>query len=432
MSTRNTVKHEGKSLTDSAIKAFKTPPVGEAYRKADGPNARGLGLLVMPTGGKLWRFRYQFEGKEKEISFGAYPDVPLALARERREAARKLVAAGTDPSAERKARKADRDVTFEVVAEELIDGMTNAPGTRKLFRARFVKWIYPVIGRRPIRALTTPDLLAPIKACEANGTKSTAHRVRSQVGRVLRFAEANGYVGYDISRSLKGALSPYKGGEFAACYDPRRLGVMLNTMACYQGQPITKVALELTPLLMLRSTELRGGRWEEIDFDADVSLPTGGTMKCAIWRIPKTRTKARSQPLQSDHLVPLPTQAVALLRRLQSFSGPEGLLFPQLFYHDRCMSGNTINACLQSLGIDTKTEQTNHGFRKTASTLLNELNLNSQAIELQLYHKIGGMKGKYDKALKLPERAAVLQRWADYLDSLRAAATSRAATTAKQ
>ena len=410
------------ALTDTHIKHLK--PKATQYRVKDG---QGLCLLVMETGAKLWRFRYRFEGRHKEISMGKYPDTPLVLARARVFEARQLVAKGVDPSVERQTQKEGLDVTLKSIAEEAIDSLTHTTENyRALIRARFTKWVYPKLGMRPLRNITSEDLYQILIAIEAQGASETAHRVRGDLGRVWGYAipRGRGHVILDVTKSLRGVLKPWKKKRYAATYDPRRLGEILNLMANYRGTPVVKIALELTPHLFLRSSELRLGCWEEVDFNALYMTPYGEWVRHPMWRIPKVRTKARSQPDKTDHLVPLSTQVVALLKRLQGISGEGRWMFPQKIDAYRPLSGNTINQCLRGAGVPAN-EQSNHGFRSTASTLLNELNLNPQAIEMQLYHSIGGIKGVYDQSLKLDERIKMMQRWSDYLEKLQMDAAGR-------
>lgn len=392
-------------LTDSAVKAAK--PAEKARKLFD---ERGLYLLVTPTGGKLWRFKYRFESREKLIGLGAYPDVSLKDARERRDAARAKVANGVDPSAERQAARLAIANTLRAVAEDWI-GKQAVMGeeTRERIRDRLERWVFPKIGSRPIASLEPADLLPVLRAIEAKGRLETAHRARSDVSRVMRYAVAHGLASRDITQDLRGALPPAKVESFAAITDPVKVGELLRAIDAYDGQPATEIALKLAPLVFVRPGELRTAEWRELDLEG------------AVWRIPAEKTKLRRL-----HLVPLSRQALALFEELQTHTGEGRLCFPTLRDPERPLSENTINAALRRMGYASD-EMTAHGFRSLASTLLNEMGVAPDLIELQLAHQDSSVRAIYNRSTRLPERVKMMQKWADYLDRLRANGKKKAA-----
>jgi len=368
---------------------------------------RGLFLLVSPTGGRLWRLRYRVRKREKLISLGIYPDVPLKRAREKRDEARKLLADDIDPSAERKAKRAALLETFEGVAKEWLELQSKslAPETISILGARLSSALYPYLGSRPVAAINAQELLAALRRIEARGKHETAHRVRALAGRVLRYAVATGRAQHDVTADLKDALAPVRSKNFASVLDPVRVGELMRAIDGYTGHPVTALALKLAPLVFVRPGELRAAEWTEFD------LPN------AEWRIPGVRMK-----MGEPHVVPLAHQALAILRELQPFARGGRYLFPSLRTRDRPMSNNTINAALRRLGYSSE-EQTGHGFRSMASTLLNEQGFPPDVIELQLAHsERNKVRAAYNKAQRLPERRKMMQAWADYLERLRTGA----------
>jgi integrase len=385
-------------LTDVAVRSAKPRP--KPYKLSD---ERGLYLLCTPTGGRLWRFKYRVGRIEKLLALGAYPDVPLKKARDRRDEARRLVADGIDPSAKKKADKKAEVDTVKGVAEEWLTKQTSAPGTRKRDRDRLANFIFPKLGKRPIRTVTPPELLAVLRPIEARGTIETALRTRAVCGRVWRYAVATGHADRDITADLKGALSTKAVTSHAAITDPKRIGELLRAIDGYVGQPATHAALRLAPLVFVRPGELRAAEWAEIDLDK------------AEWRIPFERMKMRQQ-----HLVPLATQAIAILDGIKEITGSGRYVFPSLRSDSRPLSDNTINAALRRLGY-SNTDMTGHGFRSMASTLLNEQGWHPDLIELQLAHaERNKNRAAYNRAERLVERRKMMQAWADYLDGLRA------------
>lgn len=389
-------------LNDMACKQAK--PKEKAYKLAD---SGGLYLEVAPSGGKWWRLKYRINGKEKRISLGVYPEVSLKEARDRRDDAKKQIAAGIDPSEHRKAHKATRQDraanSFEIVAREWFAKHSPnwvASHSSKILR-RFEADVFPWIGGRPIAEITAPELLTVLRRIENRGALETAHRALQNCGQVFRYAVATGRAERDPSGDLRGALPPPKAKHHASITDPKAIGELLRAVDGYQGSPITKYALRLAPLLFVRPGELRKAEWSKFNLD-------GGE-----WRIPATRMKMREQ-----HIVPLSTQAVIILQELQALTGGDQYVFPGARTNGRPMSENTVNAALRRLGYSSD-EMTGHGFRSMASTLLNEQGWNRDAIERQLAHaERDNVRAAYNYAEHLPERKRMMQAWADYLDGL--------------
>lgn len=366
-------------------------------------------MLVTPPGGRLWRFRYRMYGREKLISLGAYPDVTLKRAREKRDEARKLVADGIDPSVRRKSERGARAETFEAVAKEWLELQSKALSveTISILGTRLKSFLYPYIGNRPVVAITAQELLGALRRIEARGRHETAHRVRALAGRVLRYAVATDRAPHDVAADLRDALAPVKSRNFASLTDPARVGELLLAIDSYDGQPVTAMALRLAPLVFVRPGELRAAEWSEFD------------LANTEWRIPANRMKMGEQ-----HIVPLARQAVAIPRELAPLARRGRYVFPSLLTRDRPMSNNTINTALRRLGY-AGNEQTGHGFRSMASTLLNEQGFSPDVIELQLAHsERNKVRAAYNKAQRLPERRKMMQAWADYLDALRERARS--------
>ena len=394
-------------LTASDVAGAK--PEAQPYKKAD---ERGLFLLVQPNGGKWWRFKYRRPGtgKENALSLGVYPDVSLKQARERREQARKLLADGIDPAEQRQAaRLAQRQAaadSFEVIGREFIERRlgNKAEGHRSKVQRRLELYVFPYLGRRPVSAITAPEILAVLQRIESRGTLETAHRALQNIGQVIRYAIATARASFDPTPSLRGALQPVSKRHMAAPTDPAAVGAILRALEAFQGGPVVHAAVRLLPLVFCRPGELRAMRWEDVD------------LKAAEWRYTVSKTK-------TDHVVPLSTQAVAILRDLQPLTGhlAGGYVFPGGRSNLRPLSNAAINAALRRLGIDTKTELTGHGWRAAARTLLHErLGYDPHVIEHQLAHAVPDALGtSYNRTKFLKERRAMMQRWADYLDGLR-------------
>lgn len=392
-------------LTALAVRQAK--PRKKPYKLFD---ERGLFLLVNPNGSKLWRFKYHYCRKEKQLSFGPYPDVSLSQAREARNEANREKLSGIDPSAARKARKASTKsdtTTFEMVAREWLEDMslTWAESHYTKVMRRLEREIFPSFGHRPISEIGPRDLLGPLKKIVSRGNRETARRVKQICGQVFRYAVATGRAERDITPDLKGALPPPVQRHHPSITDPDEIGGLLRSIDGYSGSPITKLALQLAPLVFVRPGELRRAEWAEISFER------------TEWRIKAERTKMRT-----EHIVPLSTQALRILRELHALSGNSRYLFPSIRTFDRSMSENTLNAALRRLGYSSN-EMTAHGFRSMASTLLNESEWNRDAIERQLAHmERDSIRAAYNYAEHLNIRREMMQAWADYLDTLRVGA----------
>jgi len=386
----------------SDVKVKNAKPRDKAYKLTD---ERGMHLLVTATGGKLWRLFYRFDGKQKTLALGAYPEVSLARAREKREEARRLLADGIDPAAKRKAEKVAKADTFKAVAEEFLVQRKGAVTAAHLGRMRGrLERMYPAIGDRPVGAVAAAELVGPLQAIQAAGLGETAARVRADVGQVLRYAIATGRATHDPTTALRGALASTKRQHHAAIIEPKAFGALLRAIDGYEGEPVTRAALRLLPLVFTRPGELRNAEWAEFDLDG------------ATWAIPPGRMK-----MKLPHIVPLSTQAVAILRELHPLTGRRTLVFPSLRSRDRPISENTINGALRRLGY-AKDAMTGHGFRASARTMLDEiLGARVDLLEHQLAHAVKDPLGRaYNRTKHLPERREMMQRWADYCDGLKA------------
>jgi len=391
-------------LSDITIRNTKPGP-----KPAKLFDERGLFLLVTPSGGKWWRLKYRFEGKEKLLSLGTYPDVGLKDARERRDSARKQLADGIDPSHSRKAQKSLRleqvANSFEAVSREWYEKYSSswveAHGSRII--RRLERDIFPHVGSRPIGDITPPELLQVIRRIEDRGALETAHRALSNCGQVFRYAIATGRAARDPAADLRGALPPVRGEHFAAVTEPTQVAPILRAIDAYRGSLIVSCALRLAPLVFVRPGELRGAEWSEIDLDA------------AEWRIRAARMK-----MGIDHVVPLAKQAIAILREIHPLTGAGRYVFPSARTSTRPMSDNAILAAMRRMDIP-KEEMSGHGFRAVARTLLDEvLGERVDLIEHQLAHQVKDVNGRaYNRTAHLPARRDMMQRWADYLDTLR-------------
>ena len=394
-------------------KQIETAKSGEKARRLY--DTRGLYLELSPRGGKWWRFKYTFSGKEKRVSLGTFPDTSLAAARDKREDLRKLVSSGIDPGAQRRALREAAETddvnSFEVIAREWHTQRLAiwSPDHAERVLNRLVKEIFPYIGERPITQLKAPELLVVFRRIIDRGLTETAHRSRADCSQVFRFSVASGRCMEDPTQHLRGALPPVKSKHFAAITDPKKIGALLRAIQSYQGDLTTIAGLRLLPLVIVRPGELRHAYWSEFDLDE------------GMWRIPAGRMKMRR-----EHLVPLSRQAVTILRELEPLTRRRGaalekvdhLVFPSLRSRDRPISENTFNGALRRLGF-SRDEMTSHGFRAMASTLLHEQGWNSDAIERQLAHAPSDpVKAAYHRGAHLSERRKMLQTWADYLDNL--------------
>jgi integrase len=391
-------------LTDVTIRAAK--PREKPYKLFD---ERGLFLLVKPNGARLWRFKYTVGGREKLISLGDYRDVPLKRARDKRDEARRLLADGIDPSTQRQEQRAAAADSLTALAEEFFARQAKKLSASTIDRdlQRLRTYVLPSLGRRPVRSITAPELLAVLRRIEARGTYETAHRTCSAVGRVMRYAIATGRAERDITGDLRGALTPATETHHAAITEPKRIAELLRAIDGYVGQPSTAYALKLAPLVFVRPGELRGAEWTEFDLEA---------------KEPEWRIRAERMKMGEEHVVPLSRQAVELLRELRALTGDVRYLFPGLRTPSRPISNNTLNAALRRIGF-AQTEHTAHGFRSMASTRLNEMGFPPDVIELQLAHaERDEVRRAYNRATRMPERRKMMQRWADYLDGLKTGA----------
>lgn len=400
------------TLTDTLIR--HTKPADKPLRLYD---ERGLYLEVSPKGGKWWRLKYSFAGKQRLLSLGTYPDTGLKAVREKRDQARRMLAQGIDPSAARKAKQASRTEIvangFEAVAREWhatvhLAQVSGGHAARTLIRLE--QDVFPWLGGLPVGEIKAPMLLQTMRRIEARGAIETAHRALQACGQVFRYAIATGRAERDPTPDLRGALKPVLVKHMAAITDPKRVGDLLRAIEAYKGMPITRAALQLAPLVFVRPGELRKAEWSEFDLDAKQ------------WRIPAARMKRTKQEKLSgsDHVVPLSRQAMAVLRELHPLSGHGRYLFPSPRTGERPMSDNGVLAALRRMGFP-KDEMTGHGFRAMARTLLAErLNVDEAVIEAQLAHAVRDSLGRaYNRTEFVEQRRRMLQTWADYLDKLR-------------
>lgn len=391
-------------LTDKQIQNAKARAT--LYRLLDG---EGLYLEVSSAGGRLWRFRYRFAGKEKMLALGKYPQVRGPAARKLAGEARQVLSESRDPGAEKQAAKERAriasDIGFEAIATQWHAKLKLADSTRAKHVAFFANDVFPWIGKRPIADIAAPDLLAVIRRIEGRGATDIARRVHNLCGRVFRYAVGHGLCERDPSRDieLRDILPPADVQHHASVTEPSAVGGLLRAMDGFSGAFVTRCALQLAALVFVRPGELRHAEWKEFDFDK------------AEWRIPGNKMKMGEQ-----HIVPLSSQALAILREIKPLTGQGRFVFPGERTNARPMSENTINAALRRLGY-TKDEMTGHGFRSMASTLLHELGHPHAVIERQLAHgERNKVSASYNFAEYLPERRVIMQQWADYLDGLRA------------
>ncbi|MBC2666578.1 tyrosine-type recombinase/integrase [Novosphingobium flavum] len=401
------------ALTNTAIRNAK--PKAKPYKLTD---EKGLFLLVQPSGGMLWRFKFRVDGRdeqgnpkkvEKKLGLGTYPDVSLKDARDLRDDARALLAKGIDP-AEKKRRdihtaKVSAANSFAAVARSYIDkcrreGRAEATITKQEW---LLKLVDRAIGQRPIAEIEPFEMLEAVRKYEATGRTEAAHRAVQFSSQVFRFAIANQLAASDPTRDLRGALTSHKAKHHAAILEPKQAGELLRAIDGYDGHPVTRYALQLAALVFVRPGELRYAEWSEIDAEAKV------------WRIPAEKMKARA-----EHVVPLSRQALDVLAQVRGLTGDGRYVFPSIRTHLRPMSENTINAALRRLGYASD-EMTGHGFRAMASTLLNESGKWSpDAIERALAHKDkDAVRAAYHRGAHWQERVDMAQWWGDYLDRLR-------------
>jgi integrase len=385
----------------SDIKVQKAKPQNKPYKLKDG---EGLFLLIHPNGGKYWRFRYMYAGKEKMLALGTYPEISLLEARDKRLAARKLVAAGSDPGLQKKQEKRraiyNAENTFQAVAKEWFD--TNKPKwtpehAERLWR-RLELHIMPEIGDRPIIDLKALDLLDALRKVEKRGTTETSHRLLQTCGVIFRYAVVTGRIKYNPTHDLKGALAPHK-PENHPTIQAKEIPDFLKQLILVETTRINKLAIRILMLTFVRQSELRQAKWDDID------------LRAKEWRLPAHTTK-----MKDLHIVPLAKQTIKLLEELKKLTGEGELLFPsQQRRRHAMMSENTINHVLKKMGY--KDKLVGHGFRALASTTLNEHGFRADIIERQLAHaERNKVRAAYNRAEYLPDRIKMMQWWADYLD----------------
>lgn len=407
------------ALTDIKVRTAK--PTDKQYKLTDG---NGMHLLVHPNGSKYWRLQYRFSGKQKMLALGVYPDVSLADARARRDEARKLLANSIDPGDKKKNDKVEQEEarTFEQLAIEW--HATNKKWSEEHSR-RVLKSLednlFPAIGKRNIIDLKTRDLLAPIKAVELSGRLEVASRLQQRTTAIMRYAVQSGLLDYNPAQEMAGAVAS-SNRQHRPALELRRTPELLQRIDSYTGRPLTRLAVELTLLVFIRSSELRFARWSEIDFET------------SMWTIPAEREaiegikhSQRGSKMRTPHLVPLSRQALAILKQVHKLSGDRDFVFIGDHDHRKPMSENTVNKALRVMGYDTKVEVCGHGFRTMACSSLIESGLWSRdAVERQMSHmERNSVRAAYiHKAEHLDERRLMLQWWADFLDANRERAVS--------
>lgn len=401
-----------------ALQVKEAKPREKPYKLADG---KGLYLLVKPNGGKYWRLKYRFGGKEKVLALGVYPDSTLTKARADCEDARRVLASDIDPGLQRRINKLTRHQaaanTFEAVAKEWFSqkmgnkSFSHSDRTRRLLEND----LYPYLGHRPINDIAPPELLAVLRKVEARGAVDMAHRAKQTAGQVFRYAVATGRAERDPSGDLLGALKDRKKKHYAAITDPRAVGPLLVAIDAFMGTPVVKTALQLSPILFQRPGEMRAMEWVELNLDEK------------RWEIPASKMK-----MGEDHIVPLPNQAIALLKELHRLTGRGKYVFPNARGGSRPLSDNGVRVAMRTMGYDNDT-MTPHGFRAMARTILDEvLHYRVDWIEHQLAHSVRDTNGRaYNRTAHLEGRREMMQGWADYLDSLKAQALAGNVVTAK-
>lgn len=403
-------------LTDAQCRNAVCPLDRKQARFSD---SGGLYLQVSPAGSKRWFWKYRIAGVEKQLALGSYPDVNLKTARLARDDAKAQKSEGRDPVQARKIAKLKETAlgadTFKETALEWFEKHQTRWSSHYAIREKrnLEKDLFPYFAARRIGEIEPIELLAAIRKVEERGALDVAHRVLTTARAVWRYGVATARAPRDITGDIANALTPHHGKHFAAITDPVKLGELIRVIRGYQGGPIVRAALQLAPMLFQRPGELRAAAWAEIDLDA------------ALWTIPAARMKRKKEGKENGdpHLVPLPAQAVEILRKLHPLTGGGALLFPGERSHDRPISDNTLRAALLTLGYGP-TVQSVHGFRATARTILAEvLDFDPLVIEAQLAHAVKDANGRaYNRTTYMQHRAAMMQRWADYLDKLAAGA----------
>lgn len=388
-------------LTDTKIKQAKV--TDRPYKLYD---AEGLYIEIAPTGSKRWRWRYRWNGKEKLLGFGLYPEVSLKLARERRTAAKELLAIGVDPSQARKEEKVEAraaENAFAAMAEEWY-ALYSVPWSqhyRELVRQRLDQYLLPTLGKRALADITPTEIMGILSALEKRGVIETANRVLGICSQIFRRAVATGRAKSDPCRDLRGALAPAQERHHAALTTKEGARAVMRALDAYQGSFVVRAAVRFTALTFVRQVELRFAAWDEIDWEGK------------MWLIPAERMKMRR-----EHMVPLSRQAIAVLEDMRRVNGGQSYIFAGQGRRRRPISENTVRCALQSMGFAG--EMTAHGFRSMASTLLNEMGWRSDVIERQLAHvDRNKVRSAYNRAEYIMERCRMMQAWSDFLDSLR-------------
>lgn len=395
-------------LTDTKLRNAKTAE--KDYSITDGS---GLSILITSKGGKWWRFRYRYLGKYKLMSLGTYPEVPLADARHRRDDARKLLAQNPpiDPSQFKKSQKQANLISqansFELVAREWAETqfVNHSESHKQRTLRRLEVYIFPWIGRKPIAEITAPEVLQAVKKPQSQNKLETAHRALQATGQVFKYAVQNGKAMRDVTADLKGALPPAQVKHMASLTEPKDVAEFLRAIDAFQGTFTVECALRLAPLVFVRPSELRRAKWADINLEANQ------------WSYIVSKTK-------TEHIVPLSTQAIKILKDIQPLSGHREFVFQGGRDPKRPMSEAAINASIKRMGYDTQTQITGHGFRAMARTILHErLNVDPHIIEHQLAHAVpDSLGGAYNRTKFLDQRKLMMQQWADYLDELKAGA----------
>lgn len=405
------------ALTD--VKVRNAKPTDKPVKLTDG---NGMHLLVQPSGSKYWRLQYRFSGKQKMLALGVYPEVSLSEARRRREEARQLIANNVDPGEKRKTKKIEEKglLIFETVARDWhSSNRTWSDSHRKTVLSSLITHVFPVIGKRNITALKTRDLLVPLKKAEATGHLELAARLQQRITAIMRYAVHNALIDQNPAYDLTGAVTTAKSNHRPAL-PLEQLPELLKRIDTYKGKGITQIAVQLTLLTFIRSSELRFARWSEVNF------------KNSLWTIPAERQEldgvkysGRGSKMKTPHLVPLSKQAVVLLKKLHAISGENELMFVGFSRDDKPISENTVNKALRTMGYDTKKDVCGHGFRTMACSALVESGMWSRdAVEKQMSHQErNSVRAAYiHKAEHLEERKLMLQWWANYLDACKAEA----------
>ncbi|WP_067984066.1 tyrosine-type recombinase/integrase [Neptuniibacter pectenicola] len=390
-------------------------PREKEYKLSD---EKGLFLLIKTNGAKYWRMKYRFQGKEKLLSFGVFPEITLKKAREKRDEARLLLADGIDPSAHKKANKASEKLratnSFQSIALEWFETQQSDKtlGYQKRVLRALEHDLFPSIGDTPINEVTAPMLLGALRKVEDRGAIETAHRDKQIAGQVFRYAIATGRAERDPTPDLKGALKPAKTKHFSAITTPKEAGQLMAAIDLFQGTEVVRSALKLSALFFCRPGELRHLKWSDINHD-------------------ELRIELVAEKTHQQHIIPLSEQAISILQDLHPITGKGEYIFPSARGRSRCMSENAIRVALRSMGYDNDT-MTPHGFRAMARTLLDEaLNYRVEWIEQQLAHAVKDANGRaYNRTKHLEQRTEMMQRWADYLDQLKAQALAGNVITA--